>query len=228
MKRLRNSMLIMIFLVPALLTGMSAVSARADSITFNFDGIFSRSAFTPASSFGTLTLIDRGNYVDLVVNLKDPSWKILELSLNYDDSKFNGYSAFSLANESLYVREDAIRMGGGYKGKFDIDIPGKGNIGTYGSYFDTISLDQGKTALHITDFRFTDTKNLVFAGLHIGNYNNGSSVWVGAGTVQPPAVPEPSTVLLIGFGLLAVFLLRKRCSLAYRKVTVKPAQPRLR
>lgn len=222
MKRSRNSLPTVILLVSLLLIGTAASSARAASITFNLDAIIDGSGLRSTASLGTLTLTDNGNYVDIVVKLENPSWKIQEMALNFDDSRFSNSSRFSLVHESLKVNEDKVKQGG-YKGNFDIDIPATGNIGQYGYYSDTLKLlGGGNTILDVSDFAFKDTNNLIYASLHIGNYSNGSSVWVGASSIaRPHAVPEPSTILLLGFGMLGIFFLRKMFAVGYQKAAVK-------
>jgi len=229
MKRFSESSPIVILLISMLLAGTAASSVQAASITFNLDSTIDGSGVTSTTPLGTLTLTDNGNYVDIVVKLNNPSWKILDLALNFDDSRFSNFSRFSLVNEGLKVSEDKIKQGG-YKGYFDLVIPGKGNIGEYGYYYDTIKLlGSGNTVLHVSDFMFKDTKDLLYAGLHIGNMGSytkgGDSLWVGASSVaQPSAVPEPSTVLLLGLGMLGAFLFRKRITPAYRRVADKSRQ----
>jgi len=71
----------------------------------------------------------------------------------------------------------------------------------------TLTWNGGASNLDITDFNFTDTGNLLYTSLHIGNYANGSSIWVG-GTLHP--VAEPATLILLGFGLVGIAGFRKK------------------
>lgn len=210
----------MIIISCLLVLGLSAAGAEATSITFNLDGVISGSGYTAASSsFGTVILTDNGNFVNIDVELANPSWKILEMGLNYDDAKFSNHSAFSLNNESLTVSENAVKQDG-YKGKFDIDIPGHGNIGTYGSYTGILKLNNGSTDINAADFDFMDTASRVFASLHIGNYEGNSSIWVGASldtTPSPSQVPEPAVIFLLGTGMLGLFVLRRKFALSPKR-----------
>ncbi len=202
----------MIILGCLLVLGLAAGSLEASSITFNLDGVISGTGFTSsATSFGTVTLTDNGNAVAIDVQLANPSWKVLNLALNFNDAKFNNYSWFTLDNQSITVAENAVKQDG-YPGKFDMVIPRNGNIGTYGSYTDTLRLNLGFSNIDPADFDFKDTANKVFASLHIGNYTKGSSIWVGASTDKPipVSVPEPAVVFLIGAGIISQFLLRKQ------------------
>ena len=191
-----------------------AMVSQGQALTFNLGCIIDGSGVTPSASFGSLTLTDSGNSVDILVDLVntplgEKPHKILEVYLNYDDTKFDN-NPFSLAGESTAVDENKQKAGG-YKGFFDIKIPSTGNIG-FEPYTDTISL--AAFDLNPADFDFFDTKGQVFAAVHIGNYGGSpgtpgeDSIWVGGCA----SVPEPATLVLLGSGLALMGLLGRRKS----------------
>ncbi|MFZ2446272.1 MAG: PEP-CTERM sorting domain-containing protein [Syntrophobacteraceae bacterium] len=188
--------------------GFTSTRSEADSITFNLDTVASGSGITSVTSFGTLTFTDNGNFVNLSVNLTNPNYKILAVDLNFDDSKFSNSSVLTLSNQSLDISKNAVKADG-YAGKFDIEIPAHGNIGTYGKYSGTMKWNYGFSHLGIADLTFQDTLNQLFAAIHVGNLDGGSSVWLGA-TSSPVPVSEPGTLLLLGIGLISVALFGKR------------------
>ncbi|MFZ2446268.1 MAG: PEP-CTERM sorting domain-containing protein [Syntrophobacteraceae bacterium] len=189
-----------------LLIGLMANGAMADSVTYNFDMVLTGGGAVQSKSFGTFTFTDNGNAVLLNVQLNDPSWKLLELGLNFDETKFSNSSNLKLVNETLSISVNGVKADG-YSGLFDIQIPSSGNLGAAGKYSNTITWNGGASNLDISDFNFTDTGNLLYTSLHIGNYENGSSIWVGG---SPRPVAEPATLILLGCGLVGIAGFRKR------------------
>ena len=203
------------------------------SIVYNLDCVisgtvgnnsYSGGSCTDAGvSFGTLTIKQNPSNptkVDVVIDLAgDNVHKILDVSLNYDDSKFQN-NAFKVSSSSPYdvksynVAENSIKAGP-YSG-LDLQISPKATGPSNDGYTATISLDAFD--LNPEDFDFQDQLNKIFAAVHIGNYGNnpgvsgGNSIWVGASSYYkapppPPAkVPEPGATGALG--LFAVTTLR--------------------
>ncbi|MER3492523.1 MAG: hypothetical protein C4323_09430 [Mastigocladus sp. ERB_26_2] len=178
-------------------------------------------------SFGTLTIKQNPSdptKVDVVIDLAgDNVHKILDVSLNYDDSKFQN-NAFEVSSSSPYdvksynVAENSIKAGP-YSG-LDLQISPKATGPSNDGYTATISLDAFD--LNPEDFNFQDQLNKIFAAVHIGNYGNnpgvsgGNSIWVGASSYYkapppPPAkVPEPgATGALALFAVTTLGLMKK-------------------
>ncbi|PLZ80512.1 hypothetical protein CEN44_29450, partial [Fischerella muscicola CCMEE 5323] len=213
----------------------SSTSTASDftSIVYNLDCVISgtvgNNSYSGGNctnagvSFGTLTIKQNPSdptKVDVVIDLAgDNVHKILDVSLNYDDSKFQN-NAFEVSSSSPYdvksynVAENSIKAGP-YSG-LDLQISPKATGPSNDGYTATISLDAFD--LNPEDFDFQDQLNKIFAAVHIGNYGNnpgvsgGNSIWVGASSYYkapppPPAkVPEPGATGALG--LFAVTTLR--------------------
>lgn len=215
----------------------STASSDFSSIVFNLDCVisgtvgnnsYSGSNCTNAGvSFGTLTIKQNpfdSTKVDVVIDLAgDNVHKILDVSLNYDDSKFQN-NAFEVSSSSPYdvksfnVAENSIKAGP-YSG-LDLKISPKATGPSNDGFTATISLDAFD--LNPEDFNFQDQLNKIFAAVHIGNYGNdpgvsgGNSIWVGASSYYkapppPPAkVPEPGVTGALGlFAVTTLGLMKK-------------------
>lgn len=175
-------------------------------------------------SYGTVTYADNAidpNKVDVTIDLTDnvsgDPRKALSFVFNYDDSKFSNSTPFVFAGDltTYSIAENATKPDG-YSGFLDIQSPATGNGGFEPITF-TIAL--AATDLNPADFDFLDTLGKIFAAVHIGNCGpdsgicdqtspGGNSIWVGATRVT--TVSEPTTLLLIGAGLLLAGLARTR------------------
>ncbi len=173
----------------------------------NFSGGPTCGLPAPEVSFGRLTLQNEGNGVRLNLDLTGTVNKILEVNLNYLDSKFSNASPFAISSSSIVVDENDVRANG-YQGRLDLAIPRNGNIGTTDTFSALISLANGGV-LTYEDLLAKDTLNNIFAAVHIGNYGDNpgeageGSIWVGA--TSATAIPTPALLPgLIGLGLAAL------------------------
>ena len=80
-------------------------------------------------------------------------------------------------------------------GAISVPSTGPASDGTYDFVFDVLGLGSAPTSSHIQAFQGTS--------LAISND-------VGIGTSTPPSVPEPASIILLGFGLAGTPFLRRR------------------
>jgi hypothetical protein len=183
-------------------------ASESSALSFTLNCIIGNSGCTPSATYGTVTLTDNGDSVDLTVSLLGGQ-KILAVYLNYADSQFSNSSAFELASKDVGVDENNNPLPPYNSGKFDLKIPTTGNVNEFGIYSDTFSLSSFN--LSPADFDFKDSSGLLFAAVHIGNCSAApgstsacdpgltgeGSIKVGA--LDPPvATPEPATLVLWG------------------------------
>lgn len=157
------------------------------------------------ASFGTISLNDNGNGVDIVVNLTGAGiHKIQMIALNYDDTTFDSSDPFQTTSGTAIGNDQNNVKAGGYPGLFDLEIPKNGNLG-FEPYNDTITLSA--TNLAPENFDFFETNGFYLASVHVGNFGGepgvggDDSMWIGA-TRQP--ISELATMLLLGFGLIGI------------------------
>jgi hypothetical protein len=198
------------------------VSATTLSYDLNcvLNGLNSQ-ACVPGPSFGTVTVSDTGvNQVTVVVDLLSPDLKFRDLMLN-----FNPLGS-SITNVTSSDGQVSLSSNGysinPYDGLFDLgQNDAKGWEGDSG--YSTVLSGVGGT-LTAAHLNFKDSLGKVFVGIHIqsigpGNcdgFDNGTTNCIpgtaGTGSLKigGSEIPEPSTFVLLGAGLIGLGLARRR------------------
>jgi len=189
--------------VGLLMLGVLAAGSAEAVIVSPLNCTFSGGVCSSVSSLGTITFTtvadasDSGTNVQIVVDLATDTQKVLEVFLNTTLLSDPGLTVSGDASTLTFslngVNED------GCVGCFDIAIPGTGNIGTTNTA--TLLLDAGNTALTESTFFVVNSAN-VDAGVHIGEVAVFGSLF--AGETPETSVPEPTSLLLLGSGLVGL------------------------
>jgi len=213
-----------------LFSGSIASAASVYDLTCVLNGL-SGTTCTSGPSFGTVTLADGGvNQVTLSVNLLNPALKFRDLMLNFSGAGITGINS---ADGQASLSPDGFSLAP-YSGTFDVGNTGSAQGWTGDSGYSTVLSGTGGT-LSAAQFAFTDSLGNVFVALHIQslacdglNCQPGvqglSSLKIGGlpneGSVIPSEVPEPSTLVLLGIGLLIAGWVR------FKQPTAVPVQCR--
>jgi hypothetical protein len=219
------------------LSSIAASTARADVITYYFSntGIYNGTQLKDTSYFATATFTDVTQkvrsvtsvlYVDLVMTVM--SGLSADVGAYVNDWAFN-YATTTTANltadwvnqvgnvQATNVDTDGYKNFGGDKGgsfdlvfNFDTSNPGQLGLGKSSEY--KLS-GAGLTASSFTVKSSTDVYN---AAVHVQGMASPSSFFYGITSVPPntplppAAIPEPTTVALLGLGLLGFAASRRK------------------
>jgi hypothetical protein len=229
----RNVRKVLLAAVAAVAFGGVGV-ANANTYTYYLNTIINGSLTTTNFNYGTVTVSDNTsnpNAVDFTINLFGTGAKIQEFDFNTNTS-FSGYNltAYSTVYGDLGVgySANAVKADGYSTGKFDLSTPDNGSNGTvYDPLTFTLTADNGDwrhpapVNLDASFFDIKDSSNKLYNAVHIGNCAvgtnacaTGQSIWVGANGTIPTPAPEPMSLALLGSGLAAVGMLKRRRQVA--------------
>jgi hypothetical protein len=187
----------------------------AQAVSFDLNCMLSNSACTPfANSFGTVTITDIVGGVSVIVDTA-AGGKYKDLFLNLEAP-----GAVSLTSPAVYSSNTFTLSP--YNGAFDVGTsttPSKGFDGN-----DNVAFQILGTGFTAADFVALDSLNQVHLAVHLQEIDCGEttctggsgSIKVGGTYIPPPpgdddpGIPEPSTVAIVGLGLTAIGLWRRK------------------
>jgi hypothetical protein len=194
----------------AVVTGLLVVSpAQADVFNFTADHC-SGGCGTPP--FGSVTLTQNGTTVDVDVDLFGVNQFVKTGAADFEAFKFN---AIGVVLGDISVSQNPGRTLAAQTGAFNGDGTGSFGFGiactTCGNgasdKFGTDIVFQVANAT-IADLTAPNGSGFTFVADIIGSTGNTGPV--AATTQAPPSVPEPTTLALLGSGLIGFGLLRRR------------------
>lgn len=199
------------FIVIAVVMSTMGGQAKAD-VMFSLDCTMDSNVCTSGGPFGSIILADNGNNIDVTAALLNTRTAYV-ISLNWDSAlggilPTSGWSVSggNIGPYNITVSENST----GYWGGFDIKVEDINNISNplYNSLQFTLS-NSTIGNLDASFFNAKDVMSQVYAVLKTGptTMTSGDSIYYGALT---SAVPEPTTMLLLGLGLLGLACVRKR------------------
>lgn len=211
--------------------GLMFTLANAN-VTFTFDKTYNSSLPYPSIGvgsdwgapwtsdiWGTITLDDNGALVDVSIDLVD-AYTIDRIYFNYGGTGapiVADYDSTRFTLDSFTVTHaENLQAADGYPGRFDVKI-GSFDPDLSEPYSGSLKLDNGSTNLDVAYFYQKDDLDLVYAAMRINNVNlwggpgttGTGSAWIFASTALV-SIPEPTTLLLLGIGLLSIVGLRRK------------------
>ena len=160
----------------AALVALAAGRADAAALTYDLTCIISSSLSCGQPSYGTVTFADDATHpqkVDVTIDLTGNQEKVQSFYFNYNDAIFGNSTSFIFSGDvtTYSINENQQKADGYSAGKFDIQTPNHGNIGT-----EPISFIIGRTGVDLDpdDFEFRDTSNKLYNAVHIGNCDVGA------------------------------------------------------
>jgi hypothetical protein len=210
----------------AALGGVGAANATPQPTTFTYtlNTILGNPLVPTSFNYGTVTVSDNTtntNAVDFSISLFGTGAKIQEFDFNTISALANAtFTAVSGTYGTLTVLNDPnlVQADGYTGGKFDVATPSNGSFGTVVDPLTfTLTAKNGSTTINLdaANFDVKDSGGVLYNAVHIGNCaagtfscSTGQSIWVGSGPAV--AAPEPMSLALLGSGLAAVGMLKRR------------------